>query len=50
LNLAIENGLGFISITNIREEIIYGIDKPKLKIPINLKQLNFQSVIEYKNR
>jgi len=47
INLAIEHDLGFVSVTNIREDIMCRIEKPKLKIPIDLKQLNVNNLIEF---
>lgn len=48
LEIAVENELGFISISNINEDVIKLIETPKLNIDINLQEMGFVNVIEYK--
>lgn len=48
VKIAVDNELGFLSISNVREAVFKLIEKPKLNIEINLKEMNFVNVIEYK--
>jgi len=46
LKIAVENELGFLSISNVREDVLKLIENPKLNIPIDLEEMDFENVIE----
>ena len=48
LQVAFENELGLLSISNVREDVLKLIEPPGLDIDIDLKQGNFVNVIESK--
>ncbi len=48
LETAVENSYGFIAGQNLNEELITLIEQPIVKVELDMKKLNLQSVIEYK--
>lgn len=48
LKIAIDNELGFISISNVREDILKMIETSHLNVKIDLKEKEFINVIRYK--
>lgn len=48
LQIAVENELGFISVSNVSEKILNMIESPKLNIEIDIKNGFFGQLIEYK--
>lgn len=50
IRIAMERKLGFISVSNIREDVMTLIEKPNLEISIDLKEEGFASVIRYERK
>jgi hypothetical protein len=47
IEIAIDNGLGFISGTNLNVSLLKMIENPKLKIEIDLTKMRFEYIIRY---
>ncbi len=47
VEIALENKLGLISVTNVNEGVLCNIPEPKVRVDLDVKEQGFQSIITY---